>query len=245
MDTQASGEFLVPFRERNPSGAYNQNFLWKTGSIYVMDNHRAALWCWMKHVNPTTQHSILHIDRHYDTLRSNMGTWLLHYPKQWDVSIQEYLDLSFEDRLGQAQRLFRWDNYLSLYFENAKDSISTCCFATHGDGDRPELDQLEQVTPWALLQNLDYWVREFGSPWIINIDLDYFFCDDSEDDQIQMLSDQYVVGIFSAVRKSIDAGHVAVTTVALSPEFCGGWGNSERVLKLAVDVLGIDFSLPK
>jgi hypothetical protein len=50
--TMSRGKWLVPFRGRNASKVYNQNFLWRYESVYVMDNHRAAMWCWLRHINP-------------------------------------------------------------------------------------------------------------------------------------------------------------------------------------------------
>ncbi|WP_197422399.1 hypothetical protein, partial [Blastomonas sp. CCH5-E3] len=38
--------WIVPFKGRNNTGVYNQNFVWNDGHLYVMDNHRAAAWCW-------------------------------------------------------------------------------------------------------------------------------------------------------------------------------------------------------
>jgi hypothetical protein len=46
------GEWPVDFRGRNRSGPYNQNFLWRRDSVYVMDNHRAAFWCWLQRIDP-------------------------------------------------------------------------------------------------------------------------------------------------------------------------------------------------
>ena len=58
------GEWLVPFKGRNASGVYNRNFPWRSGTVYVMDNHRAAMWCWLQHVDPGQAHSLFHMDRH-------------------------------------------------------------------------------------------------------------------------------------------------------------------------------------
>lgn len=52
MSPATSGEWLVPFKGRCYSGHYEQNFLWRHGNVYVMDNHRTALWCWLQHVDP-------------------------------------------------------------------------------------------------------------------------------------------------------------------------------------------------
>jgi hypothetical protein len=78
----------------------------------------------------------------------------------------------------------------------------------------------------------------------MNIDLDYFFCEDAADGLQRFISDEYIEGIFGAVRKKIDEGSIAVTTIALSPEFCGGWDRSEQVLGVALAKLGLDFKLP-
>jgi hypothetical protein len=130
-----------------------------------------------------------------------------------------------------------------MYLHKFKKQLATCYFVTHEDGDKPNYKGYE-ATPWELLGNLDYWVDANRQPWIMNIDLDYFFCDDREDDNQQMISDDYVRTIFSAVNKTIRDGHVGVTTIALSPEFCGGWGKSERIMEIVLAELGINFKLP-
>jgi hypothetical protein len=241
-----SGEWVVPFKGQNPSGCYDQNFLWRSGSVYIMDNHRAALWCWMQHIKAQMVHSIFHIDRHYDTLQSNMKTWLRRFPSKWDMNIDEYLTRSynFDDDDATDHLLFRFDNYLSLHLHQSKKAISTCHFATHDDGDKPNFKGGFYPPPWELLGNLDYWIDDKQKPWILNIDLDYFFCDDGEDDNHQMLSDGYIDSVFESLRKVTEKGHVAVTTIAMSPEFCGGWDKSEQVLAIALAKLGIDFKLP-
>ena len=66
--------WIVPFKGRNDTGVYNQNFVWSDGHVYVMDNHRAAAWCWAQHVDPATSHALVHIDRHNDTLQSQLGS---------------------------------------------------------------------------------------------------------------------------------------------------------------------------
>jgi len=46
-----TNSWLVPFTGRNESDVWSQNFVWKKDNIYIMDNHRAALWCWLKQLN--------------------------------------------------------------------------------------------------------------------------------------------------------------------------------------------------
>lgn len=239
------GEYLIPWKGRNPSGAFSQNFVWKTGTVYVMDNHRAALWCWMQHLKPREHHSIYHIDRHYDTLQSRMSQWVQHLPSDWkDLGLEQYLKIPVDLEDNLRCPVFSWGNYLSLHLEQAKGQILAGYFATHNDGDLPNLQKRQDVEPWELLSNLDYVICDRAPPWILNVDLDYFFCDAS-DGYVQMNSDEYIGAVFKSARVAIDSGNVAVTTIALSPEFCGGWERSEHVLSISMRALGINFRLPE
>jgi virulence-associated protein VapD len=138
------GEWLVPFRGRNDSGVYNQNFLWRCGSVYVMDNHRAAMWCWLQHVDPDQPHSLFHMDRHYDCLPS--PEWLENCPEDIRrLSINEYLNFDYalsDFGHGERAQLFRWDNYLSIYLARYGNSISPLVMYTHGDGTSPSLQAI-------------------------------------------------------------------------------------------------------
>jgi virulence-associated protein VapD len=133
------GEWLVPLKGRSASGVYNQNFLWRDGTVYVMDNHRAAMWCWLQDVDPSHAHSLFHMDRHYDCLPS--PEWLENCPEDIrQLSIDEYLnfDYAFDD-FGRERRirLFRWDNYLSIYLARYRNSIDPLVMYTHNDGAPP------------------------------------------------------------------------------------------------------------
>jgi len=178
--SSAPGEWLIPFKGRNRSGAYDQNFLWRHGSTYVMDNHRAALWCRLQQLDLKSAHSFFHIDRHFDCLASRTNEWLVHLPQSWgDLSIQEYLNHSYVMHdLGPRIKvpLFRWDNYVSIYLAVFGAALQRCYFATHDDGDRPNFQRACHPLLWELPSNLKFWLNEQGTkPWIVNIDLDYFF----------------------------------------------------------------------
>jgi hypothetical protein len=187
MVSMADGEWLVPFKGRNRSAYFNLNFLWRYKNIYVMDNHRAAFWCWMQHVDPMKRHSIFHIDQHYDTMTSRMEAWLAHVLSNWNISIGEYLSLSVEHRDTGKIPLFSWDNYLSIYLELFGRNLSSCNFATHEVGDKPKPPIWEHDL-WDVPQNLDYWLNSEAAPWIMNIDIDYFFCKDAGDNPLSAFS---------------------------------------------------------
>ena len=143
-----------------------------------MDNHRAATWCWLQHVDPDQPHSLFHIDRHYDCLNSRMTEWLEELPKNSlrELTINEYLDLDYLfDDLGYKGRvrLFRWDNYLSIYLARYEKSMNSLVMCTHNDGDPPE-QRFTGCDIWSVPGEIRYLDSSRG-PWIFNLDLDYFF----------------------------------------------------------------------
>jgi hypothetical protein len=127
-------------------------------------------------------------------------------------------------------------------------NLTGCYFATHHDGDPPNIDDFYDAKPWELAREFHYWLRPEARPWILNIDLDYFFCDDSSDDEekyLQMHSDEYITALGAIARERIDDRTVAVTTICLSPELCGGWASAERALTILLRSLNVQFRLPE
>lgn len=225
---------LIPYLGRNYSGATTQNLLWQDGSVYLMDNHRAALWCWQQHVDLSAEpHSLIHIDRHYDTLQCELAKHVSAMPDLHGLPIDAYLEA--EVMLSDAAALFRWDNYLSLYLEALEPKLKWFRCLTQKDGDLPRWDGLIEPAADELPENFEYWLKD--GRWIVNIDLDYFFCPGSGDDEfVLMYSDAYIDQVFNALRLANDKGNIAVITICLTPSnFTPGWAAcielSERVFK--------------
>ena len=220
---------LIPFAGRKYSGAVNQNLLWRDGNIYLMDNHRAALWCWQQEINLYEQrHSILHIDRHTDCLGANLDQHIAAMPDLRGLSADDYLAAQVSLH-GEDAPLFRWDNYLSIYlaaFDRNMDSLRSI---DHGDGDAPQHPRTMRPRADELPENMPYWLRSAPSPWIVNIDLDYFFCQgesspDDEGEWLPLFSAEFVDTVLRQLKAGLDAGHVKVVTICLTPSnFTPGW----------------------
>ena len=124
---QDHGEFLIPLKNRGHSGATRQNFLYRWKNIYVMDNHRVAAWCWIQEIGQDDNFSIFHVDEHYDTLSSNMKSWLAHCENARTLSLQEYLDLRWQSG-PHSLPVFQWDNYLSIFLKLFESQIQKMHF---------------------------------------------------------------------------------------------------------------------
>ncbi len=80
-------------------------------------------------------------------------------------------------------------------------------------------------------------------PLIVNVDLDYFFQSSNNDEDSLLVFDLDVVrSLFRSLGRRWEK--IRVLTIALSPEFCGGWEPAEAVCAAAFEGLGIVYPLP-
>lgn len=250
--------WVVPFKGKNSSQAYRQNFLWKHESIYIMDNHRAALWCWLQHLSNDETVNLFHIDQHYDTLTSRITEWVRASPDYRTLTAEEFLKASYDADGGLVQ-IVRWDNYLSLFLELFPTCVKDKVFCTHckdnnnvPHNDLPNADKYTEIGITQLPCNLNFFLSGQSRQWIVNLDIDFFFCSAPKDEDeadgnskgIVMLSEGYMMNAFQTIRGKYRDGNIKVITVALSPECCGGWDNAESVCGLFCEVMGLDFKLP-
>lgn len=238
---------LIPFKGRNTSTYYNLNLLFQNEKTFIMDNHLAASWCWLQKIDVEKQYNLLHIDRHYDLLESQIDWWIEALHEQnidlKTISITDLLALQYshaEMPTSDSFPLFRWDNYLTIFNRLFPNLIASATFATHKDGDT--LEELEMFEPkiYELQEDLSYWINgDNKDKWIVNLDIDYFFTDYQER-HFQFLTDEYVLKIAEELKKSW--ANIDVLTIALSPELCGGWDNAMRVAKLITGHLEIQWA---
>jgi hypothetical protein len=241
---QDTPSWPIPFRGRNHSGAVEQNFLWQQGNSYVMDNHRAALWCWLQEMQEHDSVGLMHIDEHYDTLYANIQAEIAALPELKNLPVNEYLALTSEVG-AQSTPLIRWDNYLSLFLERYGAQVQRSVFVTHKVGDKPRHKYPQYREPRDVPENIDSWMKTPPDQWLVNVDLDYFFCDQGGMRK-PMFSDQYVATVFSAIAEMKHAGRIKCLTICLSPdEGCSGsWEQAEQLCSTACEILELQFSLP-
>lgn len=216
------------------SGTYDTNFLFNQGKFYIMDNHLAAAWCWMQKVNLENEVGFFHIDRHYDLLNNLSEEYITEQRRYFTGTFEEYMQV--KDTTTGDYPAVRFDNYIDIFRKLFPNVINKYYFATHDDG--TYLDEIDSYKPeiWELQDNISYWLERDASKWIVNIDLDYFF-HERECIEFQMLTDEYIIQICKEIEKSIDK--IDVVTIALSPNFCGGWKNSFKALKVITDFFEI------
>ena len=238
---------IITFKGRNTSTHNNLNLLFQNEKTFIMDNHLAASWCWLQKIDKTKKYNLLHIDRHYDLLQSQIDLWIEAIEDQnidlAKISIDELLAIKYhfkESATSDSFPLFRWDNYLTIFHRLFPNIIGSATFATHKDGDSIEDLQISEHDIYELHENLSYWINKNSiNKWIVNLDIDYFFTKYNEN-HFQFLTDEYVLKIAEEIKKCWNS--VEVFTIALSPELCGGWENAVRVARLITDHLNIQWT---
>lgn len=218
---------------------YEQNLLWREKNIYIMDNHRAAAWCWAQHVKPEEKYSIFHIDYHTDLLQSRLGDWVEASPLIESLSVEEYLDQKWRMDDMHDIPLFSWENYMSIFIKQREELLTHFSYMWHDKGDKPWFPNHSRHKTVHAPENLDYWLSHNGT-WIVNLDIDFFFTYEGNEKYIQLLSDSYIRKIAGAIKESYDSGHISCLTIAISPEMCGGWNNGIRALQIVTDTLGLE-----
>ena len=118
--------------ESSTSGAVKLNFLWKDPELpfYVMDNHRAALWCWLTELAEDDPYTLVHLDFHWDGARMTPGD-SDKLRAAWPLSIEDYGSLR-EDVFGHP--LVRWDNYICPLL-NLRNNVKAAHLVAHQDED--------------------------------------------------------------------------------------------------------------
>lgn len=209
-----------------------------------MDNHRAAMWCWLQELAPSEPVGLLHIDEHFDTLYANIDSELSALPELTGMSVTEYLQLS-KSYGSHNCPLIRWDNYLSLFLERYGKQVEKSVFVTHNVGDKPRHQSAQFPDPQHVPDNLSFWLKPHPDQWIINIDLDYFFCDQNGQRR-PMFSDQYIASVFGAIADLQQAGRVKCLTICLSPDegYSGSWEQAEQLCQVVCNAVGLRFALP-
>jgi len=231
------GEFLISLKYRGESASSTDNFLWRENNIFVMDNHRLALWCWFQVMKKGQRYNLFHIDAHPDMSESALP----HFNHDlWNMTLDEYRS-SWQQDINMP--LFRWDNYIEIFLRKYPELVGQTFSATHQLGSDKELS--EEVKSFYLpkMLNTIFSGERFinALPWILNLDLDYFFS--AAPDKHEIFSDNFIESLGNSIGKGLDSGEIALLTISLSPECCGSWKKAEIMLEKFSKILRLDLKL--
>ena len=174
--------WLIPYKGGTESGPSKLNLLFQKEKFFIMDNHGAAPWCWLKMMNLGEKYNFYHVDRHYDLLDSRLESEYLNANSidLSKLSIEEFWELKYEINkepiMGQS-KLFHWANYITIFLKQYPHVFPQLFFATHGEGTVPNWCKIDEVDMQAFLSEFldNLSPDEEKRKWVLNLDLDYFF----------------------------------------------------------------------
>lgn len=222
---------LIDRKTRNGSFCFDTDLLYRQENVYVMDNHRTAAWCWANYIDDNEKYTIIHIDKHYDTLGNQIKEWTEPIKNGLkSLSLDEYDNVEYQKTKFDKYKVFRWDNYIPLFHHYYSNQINEYIFYTHNRGNIPEdlNKHIRHCPSYNLFNDFYECYADSEEKLIINLDIDYFFYDSP---QYQILFSDYAIekliqGIMTLVKDKRN-----ILTIALSPECCGGWENSLEFMK--------------
>lgn len=136
----------------------------------------------------------------------------------------------------------RWGNYLSIFLARCKDRISTLYWAQIPPTGDPPNHPFVEVPPHELPLHIAACATN-EIPTIVNLDLDYFMWRRQRNDYYAIYSDAYSQHLGESMGALQASGFLRCLTIALSPECCGGWENSENFLAKIGAAMGEELKL--
>lgn len=230
----------------------NDVMLWQNGSVYVMDNHRDAAWCWLQQCKTDERYNFMHIDQHYDLVDSYYSETLATIKNNPYIAYDEFAKLMRDEKA--EYKLFSWDNYIRIMHELHPNWFNTNLFVTQGyGGDANSVGwghkkmKIQETSPlymlFAISQNIiDKWSCNLQSEneylkWIVNFDLDVFIC--HEYDHVKIFSDNYIRKVARLLQEGMD--NIQTLTIAISPDCLEGenmkdkWNCGFRILRVMAE----------
>ena len=220
------------------SGIENLNFLLKYSKVYVMDNHLAAGWCWLQELSIDEKCCFFHVDQHEDLCDGGPIEQYNYIRENPHLSIDDYTMPEYNNGM-QQMKVVRWDTYIKQMQHISPSWFDQCYFACPDTvreippyTDLP-LNIIYNASAFELYNNVEHWMNITEERFIFNLDLDYFF----DSSGMRLFSDEYIKALASNINIAMDK--IAVMTIALSPECCGGWSNAIYVFNLFAEEIDL------
>ncbi len=221
---------------------FDQFFVWNDKNIYVMDNHRAALWCWLNRLNkiPSTNLKVLHIDNHPDMSPAGLHCACANNVEFSTLSLKEYLNLKHNPKEkhfhGEVnEQVFSYQNFLRFFIQkypNIIDSSDVYITQYHWET-KPIIDPKFKRNLSKYIKDIDrstdcsqstarlyktdlikLFEKDQNSKWIVDLDFDYFYNEETNRLNIKLAKE-----VIQHIKEWYDKNKIIGLTIAWSPEF--------------------------
>jgi hypothetical protein len=233
------GKWLIKPKSNSELNGVRTELLWAQDSIYVMDSHQIALWCWGQDPDFGST-NFLHIDAHYDCRGINEDPnhpyWLKDIPQAPHDYLARTIDVS-----GMTLPQMVWDNIVSTYLLHFHQGGRVCLLTPDSWGDKPSPEVVEFWPLYQLNEQIHQNMKS-GEKWIVDVDLDYFLKRPDSGSYVEWAEEE-IIEVARSLKEKRDESVIATLTIAMSACCCGGLAPSKRILSIFCDALDLDFPL--
>lgn len=211
------GKFIYQNEQCNKSlkedRRFEQCFVWKADGlpIYIMDNHRVALWCWYQEMNNENNLRLIHIDNHPDLSPLGVSCDCVKDINLDELKIDEYLNQSHNlknnhEHINEKIPILSNENFLTFFLEHNKLGISRNNIFSNSN--RLENSKINENELLEFLKDTS------NQKWIIDLDLDYFLNEGTHKVNFDISKK-----VLTSLKKWHDLKKISILTVAWSPEY--------------------------
>lgn len=245
------GNYVISPRDTDSPRCWDDSFLWKEKNIYVMSNHRLALWCWLQDGNIFDgKYSLIHVDQHNDARRwegegeQEALNKILHSARGLkDLNIYQSFQCPTGSFGGErsSRPAITYDNFIHLA---AKIKIFDhyYMYSRYGDWNTG-------LPPGAFtfykkhFEIFGFSKHLINNPaeYVIDVDLDFF--DFGRGLIYRIFEDLLLIFLFKKISKYLSK--ISVITISIN-EVPGNelWGKRQRQLKIINRILKICIPVP-
>lgn len=245
--------FIIPPSKKQFARVFDNTFLWNEGNVYIMANHRLALWCWLQCNNIyDRKHALIHIDEHTDARRWEgpgepecLEKALSCFDDLKDFKVYEGLQCPYRDpwQKRSTRPCVTYDNFVHLA---AKAKIFNHYYMYSSVGDwhtglsEATYDLNKKV---QAVSSLSENIKKYAGKCIVDIDLDFFDSDSGAIFPKGLTEEKLLIQVFETVAKHRDK--ISMITISLN-ESPGDslWDKRQSQLSIVKEILGIDVSIP-
>ncbi|MCG2697733.1 hypothetical protein L6307_01395 [Candidatus Parcubacteria bacterium] len=215
-----------------------------------MDNHRLSLWCWLKFIENDNfkKYTLIYLDQHIDCACAD-------FDSRYKKFLENKNRLKVLDEFRNSKHYFgklsliNWQNFLA--FAIKLEIFKYIFLFTKADFKETEIEVKYNTQEKINLKNITVYNSDTEKNLknlfknnldiILDIDLD-FFVEKKRNEDYYILNEKSIDACSEIIKKY--SKKVFLTTIALSPECCGGWDNAEKILKCFTEKLSLNLEIP-
>jgi len=245
------GKFIISPNIPRYGSVWDNPFLWREENVYIMANHRLALWCWLQQREILRkEYSLIHIDKHTDARKwasedeqKCLKKILSEFETLLNFSTYENFHCSCKFITDRNTRpCITYDNFIHLAAE-ARLFKHYYLYCSIGDWDTSlPTSSFNHYKKIEEINNIEEIIIKCAGACILDLDLDFF--DDEDDSFPKSVTGE---GLLKEVMEKITKHRDKISMITVSINEMPGsdlWDRRQSQLSLINQVLALDIPLP-